>query len=82
MLKEGDAMKAALLAIWICLVALPAFAQNQNGQGQNQGGNSQGGGGVHGAPAPIIGAGIPVALALGGVWLGRKLLRRRKRQQD
>jgi hypothetical protein len=65
-------MKAVLLAIWICLLALPAFAQLDDLARHRH----------HGAPAPIIGAGIPAALAIGGVWLGRKLLRRRKRQQD
>jgi hypothetical protein len=64
-------MKAALLAIWICLGPFPAFAQLVDAAHRH-----------HGAPAPIIGAGIPAALAIGGVWLGRKLLRRRKRQQD
>ena len=73
-------MKVTILAIWICLSALPVVAGNQNGQGQdNQGGNSQGnGGGVHAAPAPLIG-GLPVALIAGGVWVGRKLWQKRRR---
>jgi hypothetical protein len=66
-------MKAlALAAIGLCVSALPALA----------GACSAAAGCVHGAPAPIIGAGIPALLGVGGVWLGRKLLRRRKRQQD
>jgi hypothetical protein len=69
-------MKAVLLAAWICLSTLPAFAQNQNGQGQN---NNNQGGGVHGAPAPLIGAGIPALIVVGGVLLGRKLLRRKRK---
>ena len=64
-------MKAALLAIGFCFSALPAFAQAIDAARH-----------YHGAPAPIIGAGIPALLGVGGVWLGRKLLRRRKRQQD
>ena len=46
------------------LATLPAIAQNQNGQRQN---NNNQGGGYHGAPAPLIGAGIPVFLVVGGV---------------
>jgi hypothetical protein len=61
----------ALAAIGLCLSALPALAACSTAVGC-----------IHGAPAPIIGAGIPALLGVGGVWLGRKLLRRRKRQQD
>jgi hypothetical protein len=68
--EERDAMKAALLAIWICLIALPALALPC----------STAVGCVHGAPAPIIGAGIPALLGVGGVWLGRRLLKRTRRQ--
>jgi len=76
LVKESAIMKATLLAVWICLSAVSAFGQNQGGggQGQNQGGGS----GYHGAPAPLIGAGIPVAVAVGGVLLGAKLLRRKR----
>jgi hypothetical protein len=28
------------------------------------------------APAPLIGAGLPVALAVGAVWLGARLIKR------
>ena len=35
-------MKAVLLAIWICLSALPALAQNQGGNNQGQNNNNQG----------------------------------------
>jgi membrane protein implicated in regulation of membrane protease activity len=34
---------------------------------------------VHGAPAPLIG-GLPAMLVIGGVWLGRRLLKRTRRQ--
>jgi hypothetical protein len=67
-------MKTLTLLLWLCIGVVPAFAgdqgQNNNDQGQN--------GGYHGAPAPVIGFGIPVILAVGGVLLGAKLLRRRK----
>jgi hypothetical protein len=62
-------IKILLMSAWLSIGA-SAFAQNQNGQGGN--------GGYHGAPAPLIGAGVPVALAVGGVLLGAKLLKRRK----
>jgi hypothetical protein len=62
----------ALLCTYLCLCALPAVAQNS--QGQN---NNNQGGGHHGAPAPLIGAGIPALLGVGGVLLGRKLLKRK-----
>jgi hypothetical protein len=32
---------------------------------------------IHAAPAPLIGAGLPVMLVVGGVWLGRKLWKRK-----
>jgi hypothetical protein len=72
-------MKVALFTIWICLFAMPAFAQNNQGQ-NNQGQNNQGqnGQGNHrGAPAPLIGAGIPILMAAGGGLLGWKLLKRK-----
>ena len=66
-------MRSALVVICFCIGTIPAFAQNQGG---NQGGNCQGQ--ICGAPAPIIGFGIPSALAVGGVLLGAKLLSRNK----
>jgi hypothetical protein len=54
---------------------IPAFAHgNQGGNGQG----NQGGGDYHGAPAPLVGLGIPSAVAVGGVLLGAKLLKRRR----
>ena len=51
--------KVLLISAWLCFGAASAFAQNQGG---NQGGNVQG---QHrGAPAPLIGFGIPVAMAV------------------
>ena len=35
---------------------------------------------IHPAPAPAIGSGIPVALIVGGVLLGAKLVTRRRQQ--
>jgi len=32
--------------------------------------------GVHGAPGPIAGAGVPIVVALGGLWLYRRWRRR------
>jgi hypothetical protein len=70
-------MTAALFALWLCFFAVPAFAQDsqgQNDQGQN---NNDQGENYQGAPAPLLGVGIPVILAVGGVLLGRHLLRRK-----
>ena len=63
-------MKAALLTIWLCISAVPVFAA----------GHSDGNPGDHHkpAPAPLIGLGVPVALAVGGVLLGTKLLKRKR----
>ena len=69
-------MKILLLTLWLCVAAVPVFAQNSQGQNNNQG---QNGGGVHAAPADLIGVGIPSALAVGGVLLGARLLGRRRR---
>jgi hypothetical protein len=68
-------MKTSTLAI-VCLwlSAMPAFAQSSN---------------IlclplvnllchRSAPAPLIGLGLPVVLALGGVLLGAKLLKRKR----
>ena len=68
-------IKVLLISAWLCIGAASAFAQ-QNGQGGNQ--NGQGGNGVHAAPAPLIGLGIPAVLAVGGVLIGAKLLKRRR----
>ena len=34
---------------------------------------------LHGVPAPSIGAGVPATLAIGGILLGTRLLRSRRR---
>jgi hypothetical protein len=60
-------MKAILTAIVLTMGLLsPAFAQN--GQGQN-------GNGTLGAPAPLIGAGLPglaIGIGYGVYWLVRR----------
>jgi hypothetical protein len=71
-------MKVLLVSLWILLGALPAFAGGGNDQGQNGNGQGQNGGGLHAAPAPLLGLGIPSALAIGGVLLGAKFLRRKR----
>jgi hypothetical protein len=73
-------MKTFLLATWLCFSAVPAFADPggvpNGGVGNGDGiGNQQ----HMGAPAPLIGLGIPAALAVAGVLLGAKLLGRRRR---
>jgi LPXTG-motif cell wall-anchored protein len=39
---------------------------------EGQGRWADGGPGVHGAPGPIMGAGLPVLLVAGGMWLVRR----------
>jgi hypothetical protein len=72
-------MKILFLSLWILLGAVPVFADPggvpNGGVGQGNGeGNEH-----HGAPAPLLGLGIPSALAVGGVLLGAKFLKRRRR---
>jgi hypothetical protein len=72
-------MKVLLLSLWMLLGAVPVFA---NPGGVPNGGVGQGNGEGNekhvGAPAPLLGFGIPSALAIGGVLLGAKLLKRRR----
>ena len=73
-------MKILFLSLWILLGAVPVFADPggvpNGGVGQ---GNGEGNEHHHGAPAPLLGLGIPSALAVGGVLLGAKFLKRRRR---
>jgi hypothetical protein len=69
-------MKAILTLVVLTLgLSSPAFAQNgqgQNGQGQNGRDHDHD---PHGAPAPLIGAGIPgfaVGIGYGVYWLVRR----------
>jgi hypothetical protein len=74
-------MKILTIIVCLGLSMVPAFGQSNQG---NQGGNHQGqnGGSYHGAPAPLIGFGIPSGIAAGGVLLGAKLLRQRRRKSS
>ncbi|HZU90825.1 MAG TPA: hypothetical protein VE993_16365 [Stellaceae bacterium] len=78
-------MKVLALAVWLCLSAMPVFADPggipNGGVGNGNGiGNLKHEGSEHeGAPAPLLGIGIPSALAAGGVLLAAKLLERRRR---
>ena len=71
-------MKVVFLSLWMLMAAVPALADAvgipNGGVGHSRGIGNQ----FHAAPAPLIGAGIPVALAVGGVLLGVKLLRRKR----
>jgi len=73
-------MKVAILSLWILLGTMPAFADRggipNGGVGNGVGNGNQ----VHGAPAPLLGLGIPSALAVGGVLFGAKLVGRRRRK--
>ena len=72
-------MKVLFLSLCILLGAVPVFA-DPGGVPNGGIGNGNGNGNVvHAAPAPLIGLGIPSALAVGGVLLGAKFLRRRQR---
>jgi hypothetical protein len=71
-------MKVLLLSIWLCLGAAAVFA-NPGGVPNGGVGQGRGNGNIfHGAPAPLLGVGIPAALGIGGVLLGAKLLRRKR----
>ena len=69
-------MRMVLLAIYLCLALIPAFIQPADAMQPC----ALVACGVHPAPAPLIG-GLPAAVAIGGVWLGRKLLKRNRRPQ-
>jgi hypothetical protein len=63
-------MKTWTLAIvWFALSAVPALAAPCA---------AAIGCGTHPAPAPLLGAGIPSAIAIGGTLLGSKFWRRKK----
>lgn len=73
-------MKAIVLSIWFCMIAMPAFADAggiQNGGVGN--GNGVGNQKHEPAPAPLLGFGISSALAVGAVVLGGKLWERKRR---
>ena len=72
-------MKPLLFAIWLFTGVMPAFAVD-NGHGNITAGSGHGNNGIghRGAPAPLIGLGIPSALAAGGALLAANLLKRRR----
>jgi hypothetical protein len=65
-------MKTLILVCALCTVAVPAFADFDLFGGDRDGREHH-----HGAPAPLIGAGIPVAVAVGGALLGWKFFKRK-----
>jgi hypothetical protein len=72
-------MKILFLSLWMLLGAAPVFA-DPGGVPNGGVGNGNGNGNEKhvGAPAPLLGFGIPSALAIGGVLLGAKFLRRKR----
>jgi hypothetical protein len=71
-------MKVLFLSLWILLGAVPVLAAPGNGNGNGGVGNGKGNGNIaHGAPAPLLGLGIPAVLGVAGVLLGAKLLNRK-----
>jgi hypothetical protein len=67
-------MRGLTLIIWLCLSAVPALAQNAATTGTVPPCAE-----CKTAPAPLIGLGLPAAFAVGGVLLGAKPVRRRRR---
>ena len=73
--RRAVSMKAALLAISLCIGAMPVFAADHGGRlSDHTGGIAR----HKPAPAPLVGLGIPVVLAVGGALLGAKLLNRKR----
>jgi LPXTG-motif cell wall-anchored protein len=65
-------MKSLFIPLALLLaLSVPALAQNNQGQNNNDQGR-----GVHGAPGPLMGAGLPVLLIGGGIYW---IVRRKKR---
>ena len=67
------AYTASAVAGTLSVSALAQDNQGGNNQGQN---NDNQGGGAHGAPGPLMSAGLPVLLIGGGIYL---MVRRKKR---
>jgi hypothetical protein len=71
-LKGIDFMKTPIPMLLLLALSVPALAQNNQGQNGNNQGQNQGHG-VHGAPGPLMGAGLLPVLLVGGVyWLVRR----------
>jgi hypothetical protein len=67
-------MRIVLLAACLGLGMLPVVIQPTSAMQPcaliacTSPGQNNGGGGIHGAPAPVIGAGLPALLGFGGAW--------------
>jgi hypothetical protein len=73
-------LKVVFISAWLVLSAsAPAFAFELCLPIIGCIGGGGGGGGIHPAPAPLLGAGMPSAIAIGGMLLGSKFWRRRKK---
>jgi hypothetical protein len=68
-------MKRLAIIIWLSLNAVPALAQTTAAPTPSPCATAV----CRGAPVPLIGLGLPAAFAVGGVLLGAKLLKRRRR---
>jgi hypothetical protein len=69
-------MRMVIMLLPALLLAGAAFAGDRDYRHDDwSGGRHHEGGGVHGAPGPIAGAGIPVLLAMGGLWVWRRYRR-------
>ncbi len=75
-MKIVSGISAAVFALALTIVALPANACNGGGNCENAPGRDPPGHRVSGAPGPVAGAGLPVlAIGYGVYWLAK---RRRK----
>lgn len=73
-------LRVVFISAWLVLnVSAPAFALELCLPIIGCIGGGNGGGGVHPAPAPLLGAGIPSAIAIGGTLLGARFWRRKKK---
>jgi LPXTG-motif cell wall-anchored protein len=63
------------LALLLAL-SVPALADDDNNRGDDGNKRRDDGRGVHGAPGPLMGAGLPVLLIGGGIYV---IVRRKKR---
>ena len=79
-------MKILVLSLWILFSTMPAFA-HPSGERNGGFGHDRGYGvgherndenRVYAAPVPLLGLGIPSALAVGGVLLSARLLGRKR----
>jgi hypothetical protein len=76
-MKKLPKVDVFLLVTWTCLNAIPALAQNTVSTSTTPGPCATAA--CRSGPAPLIGLGFPAAVAVGGVLLGAKLLKRTRR---